>query len=147
MDNPQLPAKSPGPDDLMQLLQERLPLNTPLVRALTWGNVMATPSIGHIVREYGESQLIYHLGKVLEQADDMCGGHNSGDAIMGWVMMIIDTYKNRSIGMILLAIRRGLSSGKVFGKLTYPQIAEWINEGIEAGIGMNDKNHGRNGAR
>jgi hypothetical protein len=108
---------------------------------------MHTPSVSSIVRERGEAQLVYHLGKVLEQADDMCGGQNSGETILGWVMMIIDAYGNRSIGTILLSIRKGLSAGKVFGKLTYPQVAQWINDGIEEGVTGNDRTHGKYSSR
>jgi hypothetical protein len=126
---------------LTGLSRSETPLSSPNVRALTWTNIMATPSLAAIERELGAATAEALVSRALRHADRLCGDHNDAQTIYDWTVMVVDTYKNRSIGMVLMAIRDGLSSGKVYGKLTYPQVAEWINKHIEEFISRNESAH------
>lgn len=42
--------------------------------------------------------------------------------------MIIDRFRFRTLNALRMAIKDGLNSGKIYGKLTYPVISEWMLE-------------------
>lgn len=72
------------------------------------------------------------LSRILSDADRLCGGQNDSKSIQAYSEALFSSFGQYNIAVIAKAIRDGVNSGKVFGKLTYPLIAEWINAEINA---------------
>lgn len=83
-----------------------------------------------IANEHGEAVAQQVVGLVLTQADQMCGGRCTEDQLVELTKAIYFDYLNYSVETIALAIRRGITSSKVYGQLTYDQLAKWINDQI-----------------
>ena len=67
------------------------------------------------------------VSKYLIEADMLTGAHNDGETIRLWATHIVRLMKHRSVASILMAIRDGVGR-KVYGKLTYPQVVEWMDD-------------------
>lgn len=57
----------------------------------------------------------------------MCGGKNPPHVLAMFGRMILNAFEHRSVESIAMAIRDGMNR-KVYGQLTYPAIAEWMND-------------------
>ena len=55
--------------------------------------------------------------------------------------LVMDRFKFRTVNALRIALRDGLNSGKIFGKLTYPLIAEWLTAHEEAIEAANYQQH------
>ena len=90
------------------------------------------PSLRLLEREHG--RLIPHaiVSRILREADHLCGGQNDTKAIDAYTEALISSWGQYNLAVIAKAIRDGVNAGKVFGKLTYPQIAEWIQQEVGA---------------
>jgi len=100
----------------------------------TIGNVtlqMATSTeaypIRRMVKEQGEGVAAIWISDVLTEADLMCGGKNPPHILAAMGRMMLHNYAHRSVESLVMAIRDGLNR-KVYGQLTYPQIAEWMSD-------------------
>jgi poly-beta-hydroxyalkanoate depolymerase len=60
--------------------------------------------------------------------NQITGSGLSEAAVTMCAELIIDRFKYRTPNALRLALMAGLNSGKMFGKLTYPIIAEWLTE-------------------
>jgi len=116
-------------------------LASPKTALLSHKTVLAYPSLKDVIREIGIDHTQIFLLGVLTEADSVCDGRNTHKQLTMMAMMILTKYSGLSIGSIVMAIRDGLSKGKMFGKLTYPQVAEWINEHMEEIQFQNDLAH------
>lgn len=80
-----------------------------------------------MIREHGEQVASTWIGLVLGEADELCGSKNEPHVLAMFGRMILQNFAHRSVESIVLAIRDGLNR-KVYGQLTYPAIAEWMND-------------------
>ncbi len=80
-----------------------------------------------MIREHGEQAAATWMGLVLGEADALCGQRADPNAIAMWGRMVLQNFGHRSVESLLLAIRDGLNR-KVYGALTWPQIAEWLSD-------------------
>lgn len=90
----------------------------------------ASPSAYPILRakrELGDETVAQWVVMVLTEADVMCGGKTPPNVVAMWSRMVLQQFGHRSVESLCLAVRDGMM-GKVYGALTYPQIAEWMNE-------------------
>lgn len=94
-----------------------------------------------IVREHGKPYVTAAIAKELARISEICGGGMSGDAFVFMAGLIIDRWENRSINAIRIMLRDGLNNGKIYGKLTYPVISEWMNEHEERVDNWNYQRH------
>lgn len=60
--------------------------------------------------------------------NEICGGGQSKEAVLTMAELILDRWGGRTMNAIRLMLRDGLNSGKIYGKLTYPLLAEWMND-------------------
>ena len=96
-----------------------------------------------LVREHGENVALVWLSAVLTEADMMVGGKNEPQVIGMWARMLLSQWGHRSMESIVMAIRDGMTSGKVYGALNDPQISEWLNAHEQAIIGLAESEAGR----
>lgn len=67
------------------------------------------------------------LSQILAQADVACGIEKPRpEAYDMWSSTLLSKWAHLSLESFILAIREGLMSGKVYGKLNLPQIGEWL---------------------
>lgn len=92
--------------------------------------------IRRLIREHGEEVAQAWVIAVLNEADMMVGGKNAPNVIAMWARLLLAQWAHRSIESVVLAIRDGMTSGKVYGALTYPQIAEWMQQHEERVMGV-----------
>lgn len=71
------------------------------------------------------------VSRLIRDADHLCGDQNTPALIDAYAEALISSWGQYNIAVIAKAIRDGVNSGKVFGKLTYPLIAEWIQQEVE----------------
>lgn len=83
--------------------------------------------VRRLVREHGEAFAHAWISLVLEEADSMIGAKTQPGTIASWGRMLLQQFSHRSVESICLAIRDGMTR-KVYGALTYPQIAEWMSD-------------------
>lgn len=88
-----------------------------------------------MTKEHGEHMASTWIGLVLEEADMLCGGKNAPGTLAMFGRMALQNFQHRSVESLVLAIRDGLNR-KVYGQLTWPQIAEWMNDHENAVIGI-----------
>lgn len=93
------------------------------------------PSLAAVVRGHGRGTAIALICEEIDLANKLCGGGLDHAAVTYCAELILDRFKFRTVNALRLAIRDGLNGGKIFGKLTYPLIAEWLidhEEKVEA---------------
>jgi len=88
-----------------------------------------------MMKEHGEQIAGSWVALVLEEADLMCGGKNPPHVLAMFGRMVLQNFAHRSVESLVMAIRDGLNR-KVYGQLTYPQIAEWMNDHEAAIMGL-----------
>ena len=62
----------------------------------------------------------------LFEANVFCGSHASAEEIKMWAEMVVQTWPYSCEGLVQ-ALSDGIRSGKIYGRLTYPVISEWLN--------------------
>lgn len=108
---------------------------------LTLANAASGVTLRSILREHGVKGQLAVVFALLVQADAVCDGRNSSDHLKQMARMIIVTNPNLSLNSLVMAVRDGLAKGKIFGKLTFPIIAEWINEHHDAVFQYNEEQY------
>lgn len=86
------------------------------------------PSLMSIIRNNGEPMAVLWVSEVIENANVLCGSSMEPKTVTMVARMILDRFKYRTTNALLIAMKDGLNSGKIFGKLTYPIISEWLIE-------------------
>ncbi len=102
--------------------------NATPVSSLTIAHAFQGPSIASLTRENGRGPVIAWISEELDALNKICGGGLDQASITYCAELILDRFKFRTVNAFRLALRDGLNSGKIFGKLTYPVIAEWLIE-------------------
>lgn len=90
-----------------------------------------------MIKDHGEQIASTWIGLVLEEADLMCGSKNPPHVLAMFGRMVLQNFAHRSVESLVLAIRDGLNR-KVYGALSYPQIAEWLNDHENAVLGLSE---------
>lgn len=75
------------------------------------------------------------ISDVLTEADALCGGKNPPHVLAAFGRMALAEFQHRSVQSLVLAVKEGLCR-KVYGALTWPQIAEWLNDHEQAIVGL-----------
>lgn len=88
----------------------------------------------------GRDFAIATLSKYLIEADAMCPGQNDANTIRLWAAQLLRMMEHRSVASIIMAIRDGLR-GKVYGSLSFPTIAEWMNDHEAKVLAMSEAEH------
>ncbi len=81
------------------------------------------------------------IGEEVKRAARLCGTDMDGEVLADISEMVFDRFRFRTANALRLALRDGLNSGKIFGKLTYPLIAEWLTNHEEAIENANFQKH------
>lgn len=77
--------------------------------------------------EHGYDKAVEVVAHVLTQADVACGIEMPRPEVYAlWSSMLLTKWKHLSLESLIVAIRDGMASGKVYGKLNLPQINEWL---------------------
>lgn len=104
-------------------------------------------SVRSVIRTHGEHAAIGAVGLWLAQADTVTGGKCSSEALGIMAAMAVDKYRHRSMEFILLAIRDGMGStdedGKVYGSITWPKLALWLERKEQQVLDMAAAEHAR----
>ncbi len=82
--------------------------------------------IRRMVKDHGSEVSEAWAVLILTEADAMVGGKNPPNVIAMWARMLMGQWGHRSCESVVMAIRDGMTSGKVYGSLNYPQISEWM---------------------
>lgn len=90
-----------------------------------------------MTKEHGEHMASTWIGLVLEEADMLCGGKNTPGTLAMFGRMALQNFQHRSVESLVIAVREGLNR-KVYGQLTWPQIAEWLNDHENAVLGLSE---------
>jgi hypothetical protein len=111
--------------------------------SLTLAHATAGGSIASHIREHGRLQVLSWIIRELDTVNQITGSGLSEAAVTMCAELIIDRYQYRTPNAFRLALRDGLNSGKIYGKLTYPIIAEWLTEHEERMEAHNYHEHQR----
>lgn len=95
--------------------------------ALTLSQALTGPSLGALEREGSYQIMLAFVAAELERVSKVTGTVDA-EALMTMAEMVCERWRNRTITALRIALRDGLNNGKIYGKLTYPVIAEWLNE-------------------
>lgn len=77
----------------------------------------------------------------LDRVNRVCGNSMDAETVSYCAELILDRFKFRTMNALRIALRDGLNSGKIYGKLTYPLIGEWLTAHEEAVEAMNYQQH------
>lgn len=89
---------------------------------------MTGPSLRSLVERYGVDLVDEALVRELNGVADACGGGVEPSTLGQMAQRVRERWGGRTPNALLLALREGLDKGKIFGKLSYPIVAEWMNE-------------------
>lgn len=81
------------------------------------------------------------VSEVIQNANLLCGSAMDHKVVTMCAQMILDRFKFRTMNALILAMKYGLNSGKIYGKLTYPVIAQWLSDHEEAVEGEAYRDH------
>ena len=95
---------------------------------LTMAHVTQGGAIASHIREHGRVPVLSWVICENDMVHQMTGSGLTEGAVTKCAELILDRFKFRTPNALRLALRDGLNSGKMFGKLTYPVIAEWLIE-------------------
>jgi len=110
-------------------------------RQLTLSDAMVGPSLNAAIQKRGRPVVIGWICEQLDLANKITGGGMDEASLSYCAELIIDRFKGRTVNALQIAIRDGLNSGKIYGKLTYPIIAEWLIDHEEKIEAMNYSKH------
>lgn len=94
---------------------------------LTLTDCVKGPTFAALVRGNGGGPVMAMLTKELLRVSNVCGGGIAPDTVASMAELVMERWKFRTVNSFRVAIRDGLNSGKIYGKLTYPVLAEWLN--------------------
>ncbi|MCC6542052.1 MAG: hypothetical protein IT225_07505 [Flavobacteriales bacterium] len=94
-----------------------------------------------MIREGGRPMVIDWISEEIDMVNRLCGGGMDQATVTMCAELILDRFKFRTANALRIALRDGLNSGKIFGKLTYPLIGEWLTAHEEAVEAMNYQQH------
>ena len=89
-------------------------------------DILAGPSLASIVRDRGEAMAVAWVSEVIQNANLLCGSAMDHKVVTMCAQMILERFKFRSANALLMAIKDGMNNGKIYGKLTYPVLSEWL---------------------
>lgn len=115
------------------------------IASLSVSQAVSGTALRAVEREHKKPVLRQIMFLVLYHTDAMTGGRCTTTDLMNMAVSVSEDYKNYSIETIALALRRGVLSEKVYGKITYDIVSRWINQFNADVIGNNDENHLRHG--
>ena len=124
----------------MQSLQPSSQHATPL-SSLQLRDAMVGPTLAGMVREGGRGAAVMLVTLELDRVNRVCGATMDGETVSYCAELILDRFKFRTVNALRLALRDGLNCGKIYGKLSYPVIAEWLTAHEEAIEAENYHNH------
>lgn len=108
---------------------------------LSMAHVTHGGAIASHIREHGRFPVLAWVIREIDAVNQLTGGGLNEAAVTMCAELILDRFKFRTPNALRLALRDGLNSGKIFGKLTYPLIAEWLTSHEEAVEAMNYQQH------
>ena len=111
------------------------------VSSLQLRDAMIGPTLVGLVREGGRGAAVMLVTLELDRVNRVCGGTMDGETVSYCAELILDRFKFRTVNALRIALRDGLNSGKIYGKLTYPLIAEWLTAHEEAIEAANYQQH------
>ena len=97
-------------------------------------------SLRSIERTHNRATLDLLFLAMLVKMDEVCGGRNSGDQLAAIAKELVTTYRNLSFETIVLALREGMRSERVYN-LTFPQLSGWVDRYLERIVIDNTDNH------
>lgn len=90
---------------------------------------MVGQSIMAYAKQGGLRSVHLWITDLLDQVNQACGTVMEPRTLAMCADMIYDRFKGRSPDALRMALRDGLNNGgKLYGKLTYPVIAGWLDE-------------------
>jgi hypothetical protein len=98
-------------------------------------------AIASHIREHGRLPVLAWIIREIDTVNQVTGSGLNESAVTMCAELILDRFKFRTPDALRLALRNGLNSGKIFGKLTYPLIAEWLTVHEEAVEEYNYQQH------
>ncbi len=91
-------------------------------------------------RIYGPDITQALIARYLTKADALCGGKCTPEALEEFAIMAMRKFSHRSVASVLMAIRDGMSysdeDGKVYGSITWPKLALWMDRHEESVLTM-----------
>lgn len=98
-----------------------------------------------MIREIGQDATKAAIALALKQADELCGGKASDDALVMMAGMAIEKFKHRSYASVIMAIRDGVScsddAGRVYGSITWPKLSMWLDRHEDAIMDVAESEH------
>lgn len=94
-------------------------------------NTPAAYPIMRMIREHGNREALRVIAHILQDVDKFYGGDGDTNKVIVWARMVMDKFKHRTVEGLAVAIRDGMyrtdKDGKVYGKLSWPTIAVWLD--------------------
>ncbi len=98
-----------------------------------------------MVREIGQDATKAAIALAIKQADDLCGGKCSDDALVMMAGLAMQKFAHRSYASVIMAIRDGISysdeDGRVYGSITWPKLSMWLDRHEASIMGLAESEH------
>lgn len=99
------------------------------------------PTPNRLALAMGKPEVIRMIAKEIAVANKVTGNGLDEGAVMTCAELIFDRWKFRPITGMRMAFHRGINGGKLFGKLTYPVLSQWMEDMEEAIESHSDQQH------
>lgn len=110
---------------------------------LTLEKAITSTQLSKFKKEVGQDTLIVIMSEVIRRAYRLSGVEQDPEIIIDIASEIVSNFWYAKIQEIILGIKNGMSGkyGKMYGKLNYIIIAEWINNVITERVQYIDDNY------
>lgn len=99
------------------------------------------PTPNRIAQAMGKPEVIRMIAKEIAVANAVTGNGLDESAVMTCAELIYQRWRFKPITGLKMAFYRGINGGKMFGKLTYPILSQWMEDMEEAMEEYNYQKH------
>jgi len=102
------------------------------------------PALRRLEMAHGLSTVLQAISRLVLEADTLCGGRATTTELELITRLTLQNYRHRTMESLVLALREGLGKAtKVYGKITWPLVNQWMQEHEDAILRASEEEHAR----
>jgi len=106
------------------------------------------PALRRLEVQHGPGAVLKSISRVMVEVDALCGGRATPGELELITRMALHNFRHRTMESLVLALRDGLGSAtKVYGKITWPLVNQWLQEHEDAIQRLSEEEHARHVVR
>lgn len=95
--------------------------------------------------QQGPGAVLIMVSRLLGDVDKLCGSKCTVDELELMTRMAVQTFRHRSVESLVLALQNGIKrtdkDGKIYGKLTWPTLLQWLNDHEDSILALAEGQH------